>query len=89
MTDINERVEHLEKTIDELQLEVHASRLAITILYKMIDKQIDDPAQALNPDEQEKSSAPLVKFNHPEQEEYEEKLTQRVLALLTRSEKTV
>jgi len=35
--------------------------------------------------EEEKSSAPLVKFNHPEQEGYEDKVTERVLALLAKS----
>jgi len=85
MTDLNERVETLERTIDELRLDLHASQIAITVLSSVINKINGEPGFLSSSFEQEKSSAPLVKFNHPEQEGYEDKVTERVLALLTKS----
>lgn len=85
MTDLNERVETLERTIDELRIDLHASQIAITVLSSVINKMNGEPGLLSSSYEQEKSSAPLVKFNHPEQEGYEDKVTERVLALLAKS----
>lgn len=83
MSELNERIEVLEKTINELNLDVEASKMAITVLSAVINKMSGDTGILTNSYEQEKSSAPLVKFNHPGQEDYEEQLTRRVLALLS------
>lgn len=85
MTDLNERVETLEQTINELQIDLHASKIAITVLSSVINNMSGNPSLLSTSYEEEKSSAPLVKFNHPEQEGYEDKVTERVLALLAKS----
>lgn len=86
MTELNERVETIEKTIADLSLDLQASRIAITVLTSVINKMNGDPGYVTTLYEEEKSSAPLVKFNHPEQDGYEEKLTQRVLALIGKTQ---
>lgn len=83
MAEINERVEILEQTIAELRLDLDASKVAITVLSSVINKMGGEPGLLANSYEQEKSSAPLVQFNHPTQEGYEDKLKERILALLT------
>lgn len=85
MTDLNERVEALEQAIDELHLDLHASHIAITVLSSVINKMSGETDFLSSSYEQEKSSAPLVKFNHPEQGGYEDKVAERVLALLAKS----
>jgi hypothetical protein len=82
MADLNERIEILEQTIDEMHFELHASTVAIAVLSSVINK-IDGEPGLLASSYEEKSSAPLVKFNHPVQEGYEEKLKERVLTLLS------
>lgn len=89
MTDINERVGNLEQTIDELRFDLYASQVAITVLSSVINKMGGEPDFLMNSYEQERSSAPLVKFNHPEQEGDAEKLKLRVLTLLSRTEQKV
>lgn len=85
MTDLNERVEALEQALNELRHDLHASQIAITVLSTVINKMSGEPDILSSSYEQEKSSAPLVKFNHPEQEGYDDKVTERVLALLAKS----
>ncbi|WP_421355135.1 hypothetical protein [Pseudocitrobacter faecalis] len=86
MTELNERVETIEKTIADLRLDLQASRIAITVLTSVINKMNGDPGYVTTLYEEEKSSAPLVKFNHPEQDGYEEKLTQKVLDLIGKTQ---
>lgn len=86
MTDVNERIEILEKTIDDLSLDLNASKVAIRVLSTVINSISGEPGLLERSYEQTKSSAPLVKFNHPAQEGYEEKLTERILNLLSVSE---
>lgn len=85
MSDLNERVETLEKIIADLSLDLQAPRIAITVLTNVINKMSGTPGYVANSYEEENSSAPLVKFNHPEQEGYEEKLTEKVLALIAKT----
>lgn len=83
MTDLNERIGNLEKAIDELTLDLHASQVAISVLSTVINSMGSDPGLLEKSLEQTRSSAPLVRFNHPAQEGYEEELTKRLLGLLS------
>ncbi|EHK0945476.1 hypothetical protein [Citrobacter farmeri] len=87
MTDLNERVEILEKSIDDLALDLHASQVAINVLSTVINSMSSEPGLLEKSYEQTKSSAPLVRFNHPVQEGYEEELTRRILGLLSTTER--
>ena len=86
MTDLNERVEILEKAIDDLTLDLHASQVAINVLSTVISSMSSEPGMLEKSYEQTKSSAHLVRFNHPLQEGYEEELTRRILGLLSTTE---
>lgn len=88
MTDLSERVEMLEKTIAELTLDLHASRVAITVLSGALNDMSSEPGMLANSYEQTKSSAPLVKFNHPDRQNYEERLRENVLTLLSKPDLT-
>lgn len=86
MAELNERVENLEKAIADLSLDLQASRIAITVLTGVINKMSGDPGYVASLYDEENSSAPLVKFNHPEQDGYEERLTEKVLALIAKAQ---
>lgn len=89
MADINERIGILEQTINDLHLDLYASKVAITVLSSVIDKMGGDPGLLATSYEQEKSSAPLVKFNHPGHEDDADEIRKRVLSLLSKPEQTV
>lgn len=84
MKDLNERVENLEEVIDEMALELHASKVAITVLSTAFNSMSRDPGLLAKAFEESRKSAPPVEFEHPAQEGYEEKLVEKVLALLSR-----
>ncbi|MGK3131116.1 hypothetical protein ACCW76_18145 [Pantoea sp. C8B4] len=86
MADINERIGILEQTINDLQLDLYISKVAITVLSSVIEKMGGEPGLLTNSYEPEKSSAPLVKFNHPGQEDNADDIRKRVLALLSNPE---
>ncbi|WP_058973800.1 hypothetical protein [Type-D symbiont of Plautia stali] len=86
MADINERIGIVEQAINDLHLDLYASKVAITVLSSVIDKMGGDPGLLANSYEPEKSSAPLVKFNHPGQEDNADEIRKRVLALLSNPE---
>lgn len=83
MADLNERIEILERTLDDMNLDLHASKVAINVLSTVINSMSGEPGLLERSYEQTRSSAPLVKFNHPVQEGYEEKLTERIVNLLS------
>ncbi|EGT4255489.1 hypothetical protein D8W73_15670 [Citrobacter amalonaticus] len=83
MADLNERIEILERTLDDMNLDLHASKVAINVLSTVITSMSGEPGLLERSYEQTRSSAPLVKFNHPVQEGYEEKLTERIVNLLS------
>lgn len=80
ITDLNERIEILEETIDDLNLDHHASKVAIRVLTTVINSMSGEPGLLEDPISKPKVP-PLVTFNHPAQKDYEENL-QRILALL-------
>ncbi|WP_336228036.1 MULTISPECIES: hypothetical protein [Enterobacter] len=84
MTDLNERVENLEEVIDEFALELHASKVAITILSTALNSMGKEPGLLANSFLEARKSAPPIEFEHPTQEGYEEKLIEKVLALLSK-----
>ncbi|MEW5561148.1 hypothetical protein AB1287_13005 [Enterobacter asburiae] len=88
MTDLSERVEMLEKTIGELTFNLHVSKVAITVLSGALSDMSSEPGMLVSSYEQVKSSAPLVTFNHPDQQNYEERLRKSVLALLSKPDLT-
>ncbi|MFC3190497.1 hypothetical protein OFY05_06440 [Pseudocitrobacter faecalis] len=54
MTELNERVETIEKTIADLSLDLQASRIAITVLTSVINKMNGDPGYVTTLYEEEK-----------------------------------
>lgn len=54
MTELNERVETIEKTIADLGLDLQASRIAITVLTSVINKMNGDPGYVTTLYEEEK-----------------------------------
>jgi len=83
MADLNERVEILERNLDDLSLDLHASKIAISVLSNVINSMSAEPGVLERSYDQTKSSGPLVKFNHPVEEGYEDKLTERILNILS------
>lgn len=83
MADLKERIEILEKNLEVLNLELHASKVAINVLSTVINTMSDEPGLIERSYEQTRSSAPLVKFNHPVEDGYEDKLSERILDLLS------
>lgn len=83
MANLNERIEVIEKNLNDLSLDLHTSKVAINILSTVINTMSSEPGLLERSYEQTRSSAPLVKFNHPVEESYEDKLTERTLNLLS------
>ncbi|WP_313390238.1 hypothetical protein [Leclercia sp.] len=84
MTNLNERVENLEEVIDEMALELHASKIAIVVLSTTINSMVKEPGLLAKSFAKVRKNAPPIEFDHPSQEGYEEKLVEKVLALLSR-----
>ncbi|WP_368533056.1 hypothetical protein [Enterobacter hormaechei] len=85
MTDLNERVENLEEVIDEFALELHASKVAITILSTTLNSMGKEPGLLAKAFLEARESSPPIEFEHPTQEGYEEKLIEKVVALLSKA----
>lgn len=83
MADLNERVEILEKNLDDLRLDLHASKIAISVLSTVINSMSAEPGVLERSYAQAKNSGPIVKFNHPVEEGYEDKLTERILNIIS------
>lgn len=86
MSDLNKRVENIEEVINDLSLELHASKVAITILSTTLNSLGKEPGLLAKSFENARKSAPPIEFKHPAQEGYEEKLTEKILALLSRAD---
>ncbi|CAM7251238.1 hypothetical protein [Enterobacter cloacae] len=84
MTDLNERVENLEEVIDELALDLHASKVAITILSTTLNSMGKEPGLLANSFLEARKIAPPIEFENPTQEGYEEKLIEKVATLLSK-----
>ncbi|EDH6013317.1 hypothetical protein JGS89_000130 [Salmonella enterica] len=86
MTDLNERIENLEEIIDELSIDLHASKVAITVLSTVINRMSNEPGLLAKSFIEARKVAPPVVFDKPVQEGYEELLTEKILSLLSRTE---
>lgn len=84
MTDLNERVENLEEAIDEFALDLHAAKVAITILSTALNSMGREPGLLANSFLEARKNAPPAEFEHPAPEGYEEKLIEKVVALLAK-----
>lgn len=84
MTDLNERVENIEEVIDEMALELHAAKVAITILSTTLNSMGKEPGLLAKSFAEARKNARPIEFEHPSQEGYEEKLVEKVLTLLSK-----
>lgn len=86
MQDLENRVHELEKIIEDLLLDQHASRIAITTLSTSWNALAKQPGQLGKCyDEAVKSGAP-IEFENSVREGYAEELHKRVIALLSKSQ---
>jgi aspartokinase len=86
MSDLEARIENLEECIDDLQIDLHASKVAITILSTVINGMSQEPGLLAQAFEEGRKAAPPVEFTHPVPDGYEEKLNDRIIALLSKAE---
>ena len=82
MADLNERVEILERNLDDLRLDLHASKIAISVLSTVINSMSAEPEYLERSYDSSQKFWSFVKFNHPVEEGYEDKLTERILNIL-------
>lgn len=85
MTDFDKRLEIIEEVIEEFALELHASKVAITILSTTLNKMGKEPGLLANSFLKSRENAPPTEFKYPVTEGYEEKLIEKVLALLSKT----
>ncbi|PPS46724.1 hypothetical protein BWR12_25960 [Citrobacter braakii] len=62
---------------------VFVDHYTISVLSTVINSMSAEPGVLERSYDQAKSSGPLVKFNHPVEEGYEDKLTERILNILS------
>ncbi|MCK0554476.1 hypothetical protein KFO32_15610 [Pantoea ananatis] len=82
MTDSTERVSELERNIEEIQLDLHAARVAITILSSAICSMTGNRNTLVDGAIKGLESAPDNELDHPVPDGYHEKLKAKILALL-------
>ncbi|AUU26436.1 hypothetical protein MC62_010845 [Citrobacter freundii] len=85
MTDLQKRIDELEKTIEELLLDQHAARIAITTISTAWNSLAKQPGMLGDSYDKAFKSASPVEFENPVNEGYAEELHKRVVALLSKS----
>ncbi|MFP2467675.1 hypothetical protein ACLEUK_06065 [Pseudescherichia vulneris] len=86
MPDLQKRIDELEKIIEELLLDQHAARIAITTMSTAWNALAQQPGVLGNSYDKAVKSAPPIEFENPVNEGYAEELHKRVIALLSKSE---
>lgn len=81
MSDLEQRIEHLEDIIEEMQLEAHASRVAIAVLSTALNGSGHQNTK-LGDIYLEGVAQHPIEFNEPASDGYHNKLNEKVAALL-------
>lgn len=84
MPNIEDTIQELQVCIKELQLEVHASRIAITVLSGALNGICGKPGHLADVVEKGMALADPIQFHYPVEADYEAKLNEKVLALLSK-----
>jgi hypothetical protein len=85
MSELEQKVEALEDCIKELQLDAHASRIAITVLSSAINSVSGKQGHLANIYEEGIKATGPTDFDHPVDDGYETKLNEKVIALLAKA----
>lgn len=85
MVNTEERIKLLEEQISTLQLNLHASRIAITILSTAYNKQLNKPGYLAHIFDEGVKQAKPVEFDSPVPDGYAEELHATVLSLLSKA----
>ncbi|HHA2045849.1 TPA: hypothetical protein ACOEBL_001117 [Enterobacter cloacae] len=86
MPAIEESIEDLYVKIEELHLELHAARVAITVLSSALNGICGKPGHLAEVVEEGMSQAGPLHFDFPVEDGYEAKLNTKVLALLSKQD---
>ncbi|WHP32828.1 hypothetical protein QMG90_07985 [Trabulsiella odontotermitis] len=86
MSELEMRIKDLEDNIDQLNIDLHASRIAITILTTCFNSMAKEPGLLAKGYEKAMKEARPIKFDYPAPEGYEEQLHQKVMLLLSSTE---
>lgn len=82
MTDLEQRISNLEDNVDELSLELHASRVAITILSTVCNSLGGEQGNIAKAFEEGMAQRGKIDFDFVAPEGYQEKLVERISNLL-------
>ena len=85
MQDIEKRVSELESIIEDLLLDQHAARIAITTMSSAWNALANKPGLLGDSYDTAAKATSAVKFDNPVNDGYAEKLHSRVIALLSKS----
>lgn len=82
MSDLEKRISHLEDFVDEIQLEAHASRVAIAVMSTALNGLIGKETNLGEMYLTGIADAGNIEFEHQVPDGYQDKLNQKVAALL-------
>lgn len=82
MSDLEERITHLENVIEKMQLDQHASRVAIAVLSTALNGLVGKDTSLGDIYLDGIANNETVEFNNPVPDGYREKLHEKVAALL-------
>ena len=85
MSDLEQRIAHLENLIEKMQLETRASRVAISMISATLSKVIGEETNLGEMYLTGIASAEQNEFDHPVSDDYQNKLNEKVAALLGKS----
>lgn len=82
MSDLEQRITHLEDVIEKMQLDEHASRVAIAVLSTALNGLVGKATSLGDIYLDGIANAEPVEFDHPVPDGYREKLHEKVASLL-------
>jgi len=82
MSDLDKQIDNLKDVIEEMQLEAHASRVAIAVLSTALNSVIGNDTNLGDMYLNGVSNAGPIEFKHPVDDGYQDKLNEKVSALL-------
>ncbi|TNV14918.1 hypothetical protein FH968_20555 [Buttiauxella sp. B2] len=84
MSGLEQKIDELQLCIKELQLDAHASRIAITVLSSALNSISGKPGHLAEVIEDGMALSGPMQFDFPVEKDYETKLNAKVLALLSK-----
>ncbi|EPO4525053.1 hypothetical protein ACUAXF_000697 [Enterobacter hormaechei] len=84
MSNLEERIDNLEDYVNGLQLDLHAAKVAITVMSTVINTMNKEHGLLARAFQEGIDAAPPVEFENPVPEGYEKQLNEKILALLSK-----